>query len=171
MLFRNGKGTLEISPKKGHKTLEKGKISHVRFVFNSVVVVVFVLNNDFFQNNSWSLKLTFRLPGSSCIANSIANRQMDYGEVKRLSLLLLWYENNPLFYFSGVWQMLWDWWIYWRVCIFTSPIVLLVSWPTNPNHKTSSDTQSSCYWKNRSQLMLYHLRAPLPPFEEYLLHN
>ena len=89
MLFRNGKGTLEIPPQNGHKTLEKGKISHVRFVFNSVVVVVFDLNKDFLQKNSWSLKLTFRLPGSSCIANSIANRQMDYGEVKRLSLLLL----------------------------------------------------------------------------------
>ena len=76
-------------PSKWAKTLEKGKISHVRFFFNSVVVVVFVLNNDFLQKNSWSLKLTFRLPGSSCIANSIANRQMDYGEVKKLSLLLL----------------------------------------------------------------------------------
>ena len=140
MLFRNGKGTLEISPKKGHKTLEKGKISHVRFVFNSVVVVVFVLNNDFLQKNWWSLKLTFRLPGSSCIANSIAKGQMDYGEVRKLSLPLLWYENNPLYYFSVVWQMLWDWWIYWRVCIFMSPIILLVSCPTNPNHKTSSDT-------------------------------
>ena len=170
MLFSNGKGTLEISPQNGHKTLEKGKISHVRFVFNSVVVVVFVLNNDFLQKNSWSLKLTFRLPGSSCIANSIAKGQMDYGEVRKLSLLSLRYEHNPLFYLSGVWQMLWDWWIYWRVCIFTSPIVLLVSWPTNRNHKTSSDAQSSCYWESRSQLMLYHLRAPLPPFEEYLLH-
>ena len=142
------------------------------FVLSSIllyVVVVFVLNNDL-QKNLWSLKLTFRLPGSSCIANSIAKGQMDYGEVRKLSLLLLWHEYNPLYYFSGVWQMLWGWWIYWRVCFFMSPIVLLVNWPTNPNHKTSSDTQSSCYWKNRSQLMLYHLRAPLPPFEEYLLH-
>ena len=171
MLFRNG-NTPPPPKKKWAQNPRKGKnVTHVRFVFNPVVVVVFVLNNYFFQKNSWSLKLTFRLPGSSCIANSIAKGQMDDGEVRKLSLLLLWYKNNPLHYFSGVWQMLWDWWIYWRVCIFTSPIVLLVSYPTNRNHKTSSDTQSSCYWKSRSQLMLYHLRAPLPPFEEYHLHS
>ena len=85
----NGQCTLVISPQNGHKTLEKGQISHNRFVFISVVVVVFVLNNEFLQKNSWSLKLTFRLPGSSCIANSIAKGQMDYGEVRKLSLLLL----------------------------------------------------------------------------------
>ena len=163
MLFRNGKGTLEISPPpKWAENPRKGKnITHVRFVFNPVVVVVFVLNNYFFQKNSWSLKLTFRLPGSSCIANSIAKGQMDDGEVRKLSLLLLWYKNNPLHYLSGVWQMLWDWWIYWRVCIFTSPIVLLVSRPTNCNNKTSSDTQSSCYWESINALSL---TSPPPSF-------
>ena len=77
-------------PIKWTQNPRKGKnVTHVRFVFNPVVVVVFVLNNYFFQKNSWSLKLTFRLPGSSCIANSIAKGQMDDGEVRKLSLLLL----------------------------------------------------------------------------------